>query len=179
MTKSTASRDYIGEMNSAIAESLGDGDVIAPVVAEKLHAHLLEVDPDLLAGWLRECAVHFLTRTIGDRDRSDRATARSRCEARRFSTAAKSGDTETLSTFAVRLVVNDANTRRPIGEMTGADHLHVAREYGQTAASARMLEAFHRAVAKKVGKKKTAEVMDELTYDQMYQSIVRPERSAA
>jgi hypothetical protein len=42
-----------------------------------------------------------------------------------------------------------------------------------------MLEALHRAVAKKVGAKKTAEVMNEATYDQMYRSIVRPERSAA
>jgi hypothetical protein len=172
-------RDYIAEMGEAITAALGSGDVVAPVVAEKLHAELLEKDADLLEGWLRASAVHFLTRTIGDRDRRERTTARTRAGARDFAEAAEAGDTERLSTFAVRLVVAEDNTRRPIGEMTGADHKFVASEYGRSAATARMLQAFHTAVAKRVGKKKTAEVMDEATYERLYQSIVRPEPPTA
>jgi hypothetical protein len=168
-------RDYIAEMGEAIADAIDSGDIVAPVVAEKLHAQLLESDPDLLEGWLRASAVHFLTRAIGDRDRRERSTARTRAEARRFAGAAKSGDAEELSTFAVRLVVDEDNTRRPIGEMTGADHLFVAGEYGRSAATARMLEAFHRAVASKVGKRKTSVVFTEAQYEQMYRSIVGPD----
>lgn len=179
-----SNRDYIAEMNAAITEALGDGDIVAPIIAEKLHAHLLENDPDLLQGWLLAGAVHFLTRAIGDRDRRERTAARTRGEARRFraaSNAAEFGDGEALSMFAtVRYVVDDAETRRVLGEMTGADHLFVADGYRESAAKARMLEAFHRAVAKKVGKRKTCDVFTEPEYQKLYDSITGrgPESSA-
>lgn len=172
-------RDYLAEMNAAISEAIGDGDVVAAVVAEKLHARLAEKDPDLLDGWLRAHAVHFLTDAIGAKDRSERAVTRRRAGARDFDAAARSGDRESLSTFAVRLVVDEDETRRPIGQMTGRDHLFVADGYGRTAKKAAMLEAFHRAVAKKVGKRRTADVFSETQYQQMYRSIVRDEPEAA
>lgn len=171
----STSRDYIAEMNAAITEALGDGDIVAPIVAEELRTHLLETDADLLDGWLRANAVHFLTRAIGDRDRRERTAARTRGDARRFraaSNAAAAGDSEALSMFAtVRYVVDDEETRRLLGDMTGADHLFVANGYRESAAKARMLEAFHRAVAKKVGKRKTSDVFTEAQYQKLYDSI--------
>jgi hypothetical protein len=173
-----AEREYLNEMAEAIRAAIGDGDVVAAVVAEKLHARLVESDPDLLDGWLRASAVQFLTEAIGARDRSARTVSRRRSEARRFASAAESGDEAELSTFAVRLVIDEDNTRRPIGHMTGSDHLFVADGYARSAKTSLMLEAFHRAVAKKVGKKRTADVFSESQYDQMYRSIVRPEPEA-
>ena len=41
------------------------------------------------------------------------------------------------------------------------------------ALSQRMLAAFHRAVAKKIGKRRTADVLSERQYEEMYLSIVR------
>jgi hypothetical protein len=168
-------RDYIAEMGDRLAEAMADGDFVAPALAEKLHAHLLETDPDLLDGWLREGAVHFLTRAIGDRDRNERSAARSRGGARRFkeaSDAAQAGNDAALSMFAtVRYVIDEGETRRTLGDMTGADHLFVADGYKQTAANARMLEAFHRAVGKRVGKRKTCDVFTEAEYQKLYDSI--------
>lgn len=172
-------RDFMAEMSAAIADATGDGDVIAPVLAEKLHARLLESDPELLDGWLRASAVHFLTMAIGARDRSERAIVRRRSEARRFDKAAREGDVETLSTFAVRLVVDEDNTRRPIGDMTGSDHLFVAGEYGRSAQTAAMLQAFHKAVARKVGKRRTAEVFSEAQYEAMFRSVTGQQSDAA
>lgn len=172
-------RDYLADMSAAIADAIGDGDVVAPVLAEKLHARLLESDPDLLDGWLRACAVNFLTAAIGARDRSERAIVRRRSEARRFREVADSGDVDALSSFAVRLVVDEDNTRRPVGEMTGADHLFVAGEYGRTAQTAAMLQAFHKAVARKVGKRKTAEVFSEAQYEAMFRSVTGQQSDAA
>lgn len=178
-------RDYIAEMNAAITEALGEGDIVAPLIAEKLHADLLETDPDLLDGWLRACAVHFLTRAIGDRDRRERTAARTRGEARRFraaTEAAVGGDDAPLSLFAtVRYVVDENETRRVLGDMTGTDHLFVADGYRESAAKARMLEAFHRAVARKVGKRKTSDVFTEAEYQRLYDSITGrgPESKAA
>lgn len=178
------SRDYTAEMSATITEALGEGDIVAPLVAEKLHARLLEADPDLLDGWLRAGAVHFLTRAIGDRDRRERTAARTRGEARRFRTAsdaAEVGEGEALSMFVtVRYVVDDDETRRVLGDMTGADHLFVADGYRESAAKARMLEAFHRAVAKRVGKRKTSDAFSEAEYQKLYDSITGqgPESSA-
>ncbi|HEY9367594.1 hypothetical protein [Streptomyces sp.] len=172
-------RDYIAEMNAAIADAMGEGDIVAPVVAEKLLAGLQETDPDLLDGWLHASAAQFLTMAIGSSDRRERTLVRRRASSRRFAEVAESGDVAALSTFAVRLVVDGDNTRRPIGQMTGSDHRFVAGEYGRSAKTARMLQSFHLAVAKKVGKRKTVEVFSEEQYEQMYRSIVGPEAEAS
>lgn len=169
------SRDYIAEMADAITEATNSGDFVAPVVAEKLHARLLETDPDLLTGWLHASAVHLLTRAIGDRDRRERTAARTRGGARRFkeaSDASEAGDDDAMSMFAtVRYVVDDGETRRALGDMTGTDHLFVADGYEQSAAKARMLAAFHKAVAKRVGKRKTSDVFSEAEYRKLYDSL--------
>jgi hypothetical protein len=166
-------RDYLADMNAAITTAMGDGDLIAPITAEKLHAHLLEADHDLLDGWLQQNAIHFLTEAIGGRDRHQRALLRRRSGARAFAEAAEAGDGEALSVFAIRYVVDEENTRRPVGQMVGADHVFVANSYRDSAASAQMLAAFHEQIAKTVGERRTAEVLTEQQYQQLYISITR------
>jgi hypothetical protein len=50
--------------------------------------------------------------------------------------------------------------------------MYVASRYHETAAVAKMREAFHKAVAKRVGDRRTEEVFTEEEYDAMYRSIV-------
>lgn len=150
------------------------GDFVPAIIGHKLADFLRETDPDLLAGWLDERAAMFLTRTITERLRSVRARTLSQAAASRFAAAAaaaEDGDYEPLSHFAVVYAIDDENTRRPVGEMTGADHRFVASNYQASGRYDLMLAAFHEKVAKKVGSRTTADVFSEEQYDAMLRSL--------
>lgn len=172
-------RDYISEMNARIDVATQGSGWVAGIVAEKLHAELLEADPDLLDGWLRAVAVDTLRLTIGTRSRVQRIVARRRSASRAFQAATdgveKSGDAAPLlGLFAVNYVVDDSNTRKQAADMTGPEHLFVAvNTYQRSANQALMLAAFHRAVAEKVGGKRTSEVFSAQEYEHLYLSITR------
>ena len=177
-------RDYIAEMSTLIEQATEGSDWIAAVVAAKLRARLAETDPDLLDGWLHAMAERMLTEVIGLHVRSERAKARSRAGSRAFreaSDAAEDGDDSAIGLFAVLHVVDEKNTQKRAADMTGPEHLYVAEEtYQRTANEALMMAAFHRAVAKKVGKRKTADVLTEQQYEQMYRSITHaPDKAVA
>ena len=72
----TLERDYIAEMDERIAAATAGSGWVAAVVAQKLHAALLESDPDLLDGWLRAMAVQMLRRVIGLKGSQERSAAR-------------------------------------------------------------------------------------------------------
>lgn len=169
-------RDFDAEMLKAIRDATSAEEFVVLVEANRLHDYLVENDPELLDGWLRRQAVRILAQTIRDDERFRRIRARSQGTPRAFAAAAKSGDPERLSVFAAHLVVSTDNTRRTIGQMTGADHLFVAGRYGREANRAKMLESFHRAVAARVGDAKTCEVFTEPEYLAMYNSVVGPVR---
>ena len=181
----TEDRDYLAEMSELIADETAGSGWVAAIVAAKLHARLLESDPDLLDGWLREMAVQMLRQAICDRSRSERATARSRAGSRSFARAAaeaeKTGDIAPLiGMFSTDHTVNAENMRKLAADMTGPDHLFVAENtYQRSANEALMHAAFHRAVAAKVGDRLTSEVYTEAQYEAMYRSIVRSPASAA
>lgn len=171
-------RDYSAEMDAKIAEATsGDGWIVG-IVAAKLHAQLLESDHDLLDGWLSEHAVPILSDYIGQRERSIRARSRLRAKPRQFAAAAsdadQSGDYSDLpGMFAATYPVDADDLRKRVADMTGADHKYVAETvYQPLAEKNKLLAAFHRAVAKKVGNRKTAEVYSEAEYEQMFRSIV-------
>lgn len=169
-------RDYVAEMDEHISAATEGSGWVAAIVAAKLHAELLETDPDLLTGWLYALAPHMLTQAIRDRERSARSRARFRAGSRRFAAAAaeaeESGDVmPMLGLFASRYVVDEQNTRKVAADMTGPDHLFVAGSYQRSANEDLMLAAFHKAVAKKVGKRRTADVLDEAAYEQLYRSV--------
>ncbi|MEV2277814.1 hypothetical protein AB0I72_19740 [Nocardiopsis sp. NPDC049922] len=165
-------RDYTAEMTALVeARTSGSGWVPA-VVAAQLVDHLRDADPGLLAGWLQEMAPHLLTDMITTRERSIRATSRRRAGAHAFAAAA--GDEERLRSFAVTYAVDGQNTRRRVADMTGDDHRFVADSYAESANRARMLSTFHEVVARKVGRRRTADVMSEAEYDRLLRSLVRP-----
>lgn len=153
-----------------------DGDFVPAVVAAKVHAVLLETAPDVLDEWLRANSVIFLTDRIGQRLRQKRAVAAHQAKARAFGDAAvraERGDVTAMRHFDVSYPVDDQNTWRRVGDMTGSDHLFVASRYQASGAYDLMIAAFHRAVAKKVGKKATAEVLTEEQYDALLRSVVK------
>jgi hypothetical protein len=170
----TRDRNYSHEMSVVLGRILESGDdIVVSVEASKLVAHLAETDPDLLRGWLTSNAEQFVSDALGARLRSKRAYVRRTSQARAFSTAAQSGDVTKLKPFQVRHIVDDHHTQRAVGQMTGDDHVFVAQSYDLSAQTSQMLAAFHRAVARKVGSRRTEEVMDEETYLRLYESIVR------
>jgi hypothetical protein len=179
-------RDYIAEMDARIEAATRGSDWVAAVVAEKLCGQLLENDPELLDGWLRAMAIPLLRRVIGLRVHHERRAAKRGARARAFAATAADleaaeGGSERESAAAALLgmfseihVVDEDQTRKRAADMTGAEHLFVAENtYQRSANTALMLAAFHRAVAKKVGKKRTADVLSEQQYESMYISIVR------
>jgi hypothetical protein len=175
-------RDYLTEMDLVLDEAISATDDPRAIIAAKLRARLDESDPDLLAGWLHEKAEDILTEELGLRERVERSKNFRRVGARSFANAAKEaedGQPEALGTFALKFVVDEENNRRAIADMTGPDHLYVASRHASRANREQMLAAFHNAVAKKVGDKRTADVMGEEQYEALYRSIVGPESDAA
>jgi hypothetical protein len=174
-----ADRDYLAEMGGRIEAATKGSGWVAAIVAAKLHAQLLEKDPDLLDGWLHAMAVQALRQEIGLRARVERTTARRRAGARAFQAAAEdaeeSGDaTSLLGLFRVVHTVDESNTRKRAADMTGEEHLFVAENtYQRSANESLMLAAFHRAVAAKVQGKRTDQVFTEQQYESLYLSIAR------
>jgi hypothetical protein len=153
---------------------------VPAIVAQKLRAELAETDADLLDGWLHAMAEHLLTAAITRTVHHDRALARTRAQSRAFGRAVADGDAEALSMFSIMHRVSEENLQRRAADMTGADHLFVASDYRTEARPLLLLAAFHEAVAKKVGKKRTADVFSEARYDALYRSITRvPEGAVA
>jgi hypothetical protein len=167
-------RDYVAEMTAAVDAQTRGSDWVPAVVAAQLVTHLQASDPDLLSGWLHAMAPHLVTDMITTRERSLRATSRRRAGAHEFADAAAAGDDERMRSFAITYAVDEQHTRRRVADMTGADHRFVADSYAQSATKARMLATFHEAVARKVGRRRTADVMSEAEYDRLLRSIARP-----
>lgn len=156
-------------------------DYVAAVEAERFVAMMEAKHPAELAEWLRANAVRFCTVALGNMARSDRAKANHRVGARAFADAM---DEESLSVFrSVEYVIDADNTRRFVADMTGRDHRFVADGYEASGKRDLMLAAFHRAVAKKVGAHRTADVLSEDQYESMLRSFLdpkpRPESRAA
>lgn len=149
---------------------------VAAVEAERFRDYLADHYPDVLKAWHQEREVIWISQAIGLRDRSERGKARRRARARQFHEASESferdGDYEALNPFTVRYVVNDDNARKQVGDMTGVDHRFVASQYERSAKQDQMLAAFHHAVAKKIGRKRTRDVLTPEQYEALYRSIV-------
>ena len=173
----TASRDYVAEMNAWIERLLSQDSpkgFVTGVAAASLYRHLKDEDPDLLEGWARAIVLPALSQAISRRISSQRATSRKRTLSRAFGEAANGEDKGTLRAFTQLHVADEHGTWKAASDMTGPEHEFVAvNTYERPANTALMLAAFHRAVAGKVGDRRTGDVMDADAYDRMYQSIVK------
>lgn len=181
------SRDYVNEMNAFIDEMTPATDYVAPLVAHDVVEKLRVNDLELLEGWLDLRAEVIMADHVHQRLKSRRNASRASIARSTFAGAAENfshgGDASSFreavrSPFSTEYVVNDELLRRRVGDMTGADHLFVAQGYADSKQTAALLESFHRAVGKKVGKKQTRDVFTEQQYLDMYQSITRRELAA-
>lgn len=166
-------RDIESDMRAAIAAAVaGRTEYTAAVEGQKLTRVLLETDPELIVRWLQTNAPRFLAQEIRSLNQRNRSIAARRANSRYFAAKAAKDPSLLAEVFAVRYVVDPNNTMLPLSEMTGSDHRFVASRYGTTARKTLMLEAFHRAVADRVGERKTKEVFTEEEYLAMYRSLV-------
>lgn len=163
------------QISSLINDAIGvDEDIIPSSVARRLIQQLRAEDPELLTAWLELHAEAIFRESITAVIRSRRLRARKHADAGAFARAAQAftnGDTDALSPFEVRYVVDGADTQRRVRDMTRDDCLFVAERYSISADKALMLAAFHRAVAARVGERTIGEVFTEHEYDRMYRSI--------
>lgn len=132
----------------------------AAEVAAKVNAEI----PDVVSEWLDANRITLLAIEIGHRFRTRRQSAESRKRAA-FADAAEAGE---LAVFLEYAVVDADGTRKRIGDMTGADHRFVAGEYQASSEWDALMAAFHRAIAKRVGPKRTADVLSERQYLAIY-----------
>lgn len=145
-----------------------EGDFVVGVIADKITAHLREHEPRAFREWLDEHAAIFVHERIRARLRSQRGTALHRGPGRRFAESVEAGE---VGHFAVTYVVDLEATRRRVRDMTGPDHLFVAQQYDGSARRELMLAAFHRVVAKRVGRRRTGDVLSEEQYDALLASV--------
>lgn len=166
------------EVTDLLKDRLADlppGGYVAAVEADKVHSWLQENRPDLLEAWLRERAPDFLRREIVTLGNQARGAARAHAGAQRFTAALAdytTGDRHALSAFDVPYVVDRHHLRKPVREMTGADHAFVADRYTVTGNRALLLAEFHRQVARRVGDRTTAEVFTEDQYEELMRSLL-------
>jgi hypothetical protein len=169
-------RDINAQILELIRSSIPTGSGWSPsVVAEQIVTELRADDPELLDLWLRDNAAKFIQSHLTRILSADRSKARTSLGARSFQAAAArfaAGDIDALSVYELSYAVEDG-TQKLVMDMIGRDHLYIAERFGMEAKPFAMLEAFHKAVAKKVGTRKTSEVFTQEKYEAMYKSIVQ------
>lgn len=163
-------------VDEAVAKFTPDeGDFIPSQVVAEACTWLEENDADALAAWLWDRRHAILNELLTRRLVAQRAVTLKRARARAFGSASSAfdeGDAEPMSHFQLVYVVDGENTRRRVGDMTGADHQFVADQYEVDGRYSLLLGEFHRQVAKRVKSKRTADVLDEATYERIYVSIL-------
>lgn len=118
----------------------------------------------------------LMQRAVSERSREKHRTRRSveaQSTRRRLVDAAErisAGQQSGL--LSLRYKVDDKGTIRTGAEMNGADHTYVARHYADNSRRSGLFAAFHKAVARKCGRRRTDEVFTAEQYEAMYRSIV-------
>lgn len=168
-------RDHLRDMTKAIDNFIPEEDYVSSDLSAQLVAHLRDSDPDLLTGWLNDCANILIAHEISARRRYRVRAAVKQLPRDVFANAVaehEAGDSTSLSIFAEHLVVNEKRISRAIGSMNRDDHLWVAASHHSRSKVALMKAAFHEAVAAQIPPgQTTADVMDEDTYRRLYDSI--------
>jgi hypothetical protein len=135
----------------ALAEELRDTDFVAPLRAETFVTMMEEEHPNELRSWMRQHAVahanDYLTRIF--MKKRTRFTS-----ARKFSNAIdryNDGDEQALNLYTEMVfVVDDGNTRRPLGKMSRDDCNYAANRYSKDVNTLLITEAFLRELGRRV-----------------------------
>lgn len=155
-----------------------EGDFVVAVEAEHFYNIMASEHPDDLAQWQQAKTIDFIGQEFRALLSSERAKARSRAGARTFRKYANDFEADgghaepsAIDAFRQAFVVTRDNLWRHVADMTGADHRYVADQYEVTGTRALAHCAFHRAVAKKVGMRRTADVFTEDEYAELQLSF--------
>ncbi len=124
---------------------------------------LLSNHADLVDDLVSEYRTAFVSDFVGTVLRQDRHEARRRSPREILAERAAAG----VSVFDLSFMVDDEFTRKPLGDMTGADHRFVAATYDRQADDLRGFAAFHRDLADKVGRKLTRNVFSEAALERL------------
>ena len=146
-----------------------DPDDAPAVIAKKLRAEFEEDNLDALIDWLVEHADAILTDEIRRRLPKKRSGS---SKGQRFQQAlvlAETGDLDALGSFEHKHSVD--GQEKAVKDLTGPDHELLAHRYQAQASTDVMLAAFHRAVAKRVGNKRTEDVLSEDVYRENLRSF--------
>lgn len=147
-------RDYCGEMRKVIDEASSHGPYVPRQLATEIVEKLMVNDRELLMGWLRAQAEHFVWQAINDRDRSARSHARTAMPRRRFHEAAAGPAAERSvkirDFLGMRFSVADG-TRRELRDLKAEDLTFVGDDYERRENENAFWKVFMRALAKSVG----------------------------
>ena len=158
-------REYRDEFLASLPDTF-----VPAVEAERFVTELRENNPDVLLDWLETHAVTIVGQDFGRYRTNQRQQISRESTARRFAEAAAKGEM-TPGMWAITFRVSDDDTQKRLGAMTGADHLFVATTHEADSRREAMLAAFHKAVAKKVGKRTTEEVFTPEKFIALRESI--------
>jgi hypothetical protein len=166
-------RDFAAEMRKYIdAGRSGNGSYNAATLAQEIAEKLLKEDRELLYGWLQAHAVSTIRAAITATDKATRSYARHNHQASVFADAvrdAEKGDDQPLRLGFLQAVyvINDQYDRKALKDMVAADLRFAAGSYEQRAESALLEAAFLRAIARKVGKGRVADIFNNVQLDEL------------
>ncbi len=180
-------RDWMEEMR-LIIKLKANGEASAPIAAKEIVDALLKNDPELLQNWLLLGAPGFIRDAINAVSKSERGRNRSIAgrnpEVRAvFRNTVQEGDAsdlrnlgdnlsdEVVTSFLHERYVVAGNRRMSLGDMGREERLFVAHHYRQAAKEHALREAFIRAVDRRAGLKRTAEVFSEESLAKLWHSL--------
>lgn len=147
-----------------------EGDYVASVEANRFLQMMRAEHPEELDEWLEANAATFIARSLSRMERRAREVTR----AHAFAAAVDSGDEQRLSLFRQTFVIDDSNTRRPMGDMRGADCSFVADAYERSGLTDLAIASFWRALAAKAGDKPVSSVISEADCERLLGSFMGP-----
>lgn len=167
----------MSETRQLLTKLVREAAVENPHQASVIADQIMETAPDLVAEFIAESGQMMFRAWVADSLRWDRLAIRQRTtfaeslEAWKANHEGEEGPPVRLSIFELSYVVGDDYTRKPLGEMTGADHRYVATAYETDSKRAKLYAELHMQIARKVGRKTTAEVFTENQLQSLFQKF--------
>lgn len=166
-------RNVVHEMRALIDREAA-GTYTPAIVANRIVRTLRDSDPELLDSWLSMQAEQMVRQAINERDRSQRASARTASTRSVFADAARSadaGDPAPLHRWMDTHFSLSSGIRTPLGEMTKEDLNDVSIQYKVRADSHAMMSAFLRGIANRISGGSVRDHFTDEELDRMWNSL--------
>lgn len=165
-------RDYAAEMRELFEKFRGgSGSYNAVTASHEIEEYLLREDRELYFGWLEAHGVSTIRAALVAVDAATRQHARV-TTASVFAAAAaqaEAGDSSALRQGFLQAIytIDTDNNRKALKDMTAADVLFVAESYEDRAKASLFEAAFFKAIAKKIGKGRVADVYNNVQLSEL------------